>query len=64
MNATPRATLADSKCANAGVALEDASIDEGVAYLMETYDLHEDEAREKVLTAKRRKMPGGRAVDE
>lgn len=47
-----------------GLAIEDAPIAEGVAYLVETYQMHEDEARESVLIAKGLKQPGGRAVDE
>jgi hypothetical protein len=47
-----------------GMSIEDAPIAEGVAYLMETYQMREDEAREMVLIAKGAKQPGGRVADE
>jgi len=47
-----------------GLVLKDAPIEVGVAYLVETYGLHPQEAREKVLIAKGMKTPGGRVADE
>jgi len=35
-----------------GMRLASLSINEGIAYLVQTYGMHEDDAREKVLIAK------------
>jgi len=47
-----------------GPILRDLPIEEAVAYLMETYDLDDADAREKVLVAKGRITRDSHAIDE